>query len=136
MSENNAVPQLAFSAPVPEMEPEQAPVESIQQTEATAKPEEPAARLDDSQLTEAEKKAIDDFIARLDQQNNDHSKQHVKNKDIQIQRFIHRRNDRFQRRPRMKSACQKPRRHDAEKQGQVYILQDKSQHDGDDRRKQ
>ena len=45
MSENNAVPQLAFSAPVPEMEPEQAPVESIQQTEATAKPEEPAARL-------------------------------------------------------------------------------------------
>ncbi len=72
MSENNAVPQLAFSAPVPEMEPEQAPVESIQQTEATAKPEEPAARLDDSQLTEAEKKAIDEFIAKVDIGNPDH----------------------------------------------------------------
>ena len=72
MSESNPMPQLSFapSAPVPE-----APVaatESIQQTPSAAPAPEAAPRLDDSQLTEAEKKAIDDFINRVDITNPDH----------------------------------------------------------------
>jgi len=75
MSENNATPQLSLapSAPVPEMEAE--PVSSIQQSpEAPAeKPvQEAAPGLDESQLTDAEKKAIDDFIAKVDVGNPDH----------------------------------------------------------------
>lgn len=74
MSENNAMPQLSLapSAPVPEEAAE--PVSSIQQTpEEPAKPE-PATEpgLDESQLTDAEKKAIDDFIAKVDVSNPDH----------------------------------------------------------------
>ena len=69
MSESNPMPQLSFapSAPVPEAP---SAAESIQQT-AAPQPE-PAPQLDDSQLTEAEKKAIDDFIARVDISNPDH----------------------------------------------------------------
>ena len=69
MSESNPMPQLSFapSAPEPEVP---AAAESIQQT-AAPQPE-PAPVLDDSQLTEAEKKAIDDFIARVDISNPDH----------------------------------------------------------------
>ena len=65
MSEQTPILQLspAPSAPVPEAAE---PVQSIQQTEA-AQPAAPevveAPALDDSQLTDAEKKAIDDFIA-------------------------------------------------------------------------
>jgi len=74
MSEQNPILQLspAPSAPVPEAE---APVtQSIQQTEPAPAPEEaaPAPMLDDSQLTDAEKKAIDDFIAKVDITNPDH----------------------------------------------------------------
>ena len=62
MSESNPMPQLSLapSAPVPEVE--ESPTESIQQ--ATAPIEEEAPGLDESQLTEAEKKAIDDFLEK------------------------------------------------------------------------
>ena len=72
MSEtNNPIPQLSLapSAPVPEVE--EAPAESIQQTAAPVE-EEPDYSLDESQLTEAEKKAVDDFIAKVDITNPDH----------------------------------------------------------------
>ena len=71
MSENNPMPQLSLapSAPVPEVA--EAAVESIQQTAAPAV-EEQAPGLDESQLTEAEKKAIDEFINKVDVTNPDH----------------------------------------------------------------
>ena len=71
MSESNPMPQLSFapSAPVPEVSDQN--TESIQQTSAPA-PAEIAPQLDDSQLTEAEKKAIDDFIQKVDVTNPDH----------------------------------------------------------------
>ena len=70
MSESNPMPQLSLapSAPVPEVEP--AATESIQQTAAPV--EEAAPGLDESQLTEAEKKAIEDFINKVDVTNPDH----------------------------------------------------------------
>ena len=70
MSESNPMPQLSLapSAPVPEVE--ETAAESIQQTAAPV--EEQAPGLDDSQLTEAEKKAIDDFLAKVDITNPDH----------------------------------------------------------------
>ena len=70
MSESNPMPQLSLapSAPVPEQE--SAPAESIQQTAAAV--EEQAPGLDESQLTEAEKKAIDEFISKVDVGNPDH----------------------------------------------------------------
>ena len=72
MSEtNNPIPELSLapSAPVPEVE--EAPADSIQQTAAPVE-EEPDYSLDESQLTEAEKKAVDDFIAKVDITNPDH----------------------------------------------------------------
>ena len=70
MSESNPMPQLSLapSAPVPEVEP--AVTESIQQ--AAAPVEEQAPGLDESQLTDAEKEAIDDFINKVDITNPDH----------------------------------------------------------------
>ena len=70
MSESNPMPQLSLApaAPVPETEP--AAAESIQQTAAPA--EEAAPGLDESQLTDAEKKAIEDFITKVDVTNPDH----------------------------------------------------------------
>ena len=70
MSESNPMPQLSLapSAPVPEVEP--AATESIQQTAAPV--EEQAPGLDESQLTDAEKKAIEDFIKKVDVTNPDH----------------------------------------------------------------
>ena len=55
-------------------EPETAPVasESIQQSPAQVAPETAAPGLDESQLTEAEKKAIEDFIQKVDVTNPDH----------------------------------------------------------------
>ena len=69
MSESNPMPQLSLapSAPVPEVA--EAPAESIQQTVAV---EEQAPGLDESQLTDAEKKAIEDFISKVDVTNPDH----------------------------------------------------------------
>ncbi len=78
MSENNMTPQLSLAPSAPEPEVPAAAVSSIQQTPEAA-PEKPAAipdpvpvGLDESQLTEAEKKAIDDFIAKVDVTNPDH----------------------------------------------------------------
>ena len=70
MSESNPMPQLSLapSAPVPEVQ--ETPSESIQQTSAPI--EEQAPGLDDSMLTEAEKKAIDDFLEKVDISNPDH----------------------------------------------------------------
>ena len=71
MSESNPMPQLSLapSAPVPEVAESSA--ESIQQTAAPVV-EEQAPGLDESQLTEAEKKAIEDFINKVDVTNPDH----------------------------------------------------------------
>ena len=71
MSESNSTPQLSFApaAPVPEVPAEN--TESIQQTASPAAAE-PAPQLDESQLTDAEKKAIDDFIQKVDISNPDH----------------------------------------------------------------
>ena len=65
MSETNPMPQLSLAPSAPEPELAGAPVESIQQTAAPAV-EEQAPGLDESQLTEAEKKAIEDFISKVD----------------------------------------------------------------------
>ena len=70
MSESNLTPQLSLAPSAPVPEPEAAPVESIQQTAAPI--EEQAPGLDDSQLTEAEKKAIDEFLEKVDIGNPDH----------------------------------------------------------------
>ena len=59
----------APAAPEPDAASETA--ESIQQTTAAQQPEE-LPRLDESQLTEAEKKAINDFIQKVDVTNPDH----------------------------------------------------------------
>ena len=73
MSESNPMLQLSLapSAPVPEAA---APTESIQQTAAPVAepPAEVAPKLDESQLTDAERKAIDDFIQKVDVTNPDH----------------------------------------------------------------
>ena len=72
MSESSPMLQLSTAPAAPAPEAPAAPVESIQQTAAPAPVQEPAPPLDDSQLTEAEKKAIDDFITRVDITNPDH----------------------------------------------------------------
>ena len=71
MSESNPMLQLSTAPSAPEPEAPAAVTESIQQTAAPAEPET-APQLDDSQLTEAEKKAIDDFISKVDIGNPDH----------------------------------------------------------------
>lgn len=71
MSElNTPAPQLTLN-PLPEEPAPAAPVQSIQQQPA---PEESVAvpMLDDSQLTDAERKAIDDFIGKIDITNPQH----------------------------------------------------------------
>ncbi len=72
MSESNPMLQLSLapSAPAPETAP--AATESIQQSPAAAAPEAAPPRLDESQLTDAERKAIDDFIQKVDVTNPDH----------------------------------------------------------------
>ena len=54
MSESNPMPQLSLAPSAPVPEPEASAAESIQQTAAPV--EEQAPGLDESQLTEAEKK--------------------------------------------------------------------------------
>ena len=71
MSESNPMPQLSLAPSAPEPEVAETAVESIQQTAAPAV-EEQAPGLDESQLTEAEKKAIEDFISKVDVTNPDH----------------------------------------------------------------
>ncbi len=71
MSETNQMPLLTLNTPAPKAE--ETDVASIQQTTAAA-PAAPEAspRLDDSQLTDAERKAIADFVGKLDVTNPDH----------------------------------------------------------------
>lgn len=70
MSElNNGTPLLSLTPEAPEpAAPAAAPEQSIQQQPA----QEAAPRLDDSQLTPAERAAIDDFLTKLDVTNPDH----------------------------------------------------------------
>ena len=70
MSElNNGTPLLSLTPEAPEPAvPAAEPVESIQHQPA----QEAAPRLDDSQLTPAERAAIDDFLTKLDVTNPDH----------------------------------------------------------------
>ena len=70
MSESNPMPQLSLTPSAPVPEPEPAPAESIQQTPAAV--EEQVPGLDESQLTDAERKAIDEFINKVDVGNPDH----------------------------------------------------------------
>ena len=72
MSEFNQMPQLSLAPSAPEPEAEPVVTESIQQAPAAAPIEEQAPGLDDSQLTEAEKKAIDEFLNKVDITNPDH----------------------------------------------------------------
>lgn len=71
MSETNQMPLLTLNTPAPKTE--ETAAASIQQTTAAA-PAAPEAspRLDDSQLTDAERKAIADFVGKLDVTNPDH----------------------------------------------------------------
>ncbi len=76
MSEQNSSPapllSLTPTAPDPAV-PETPAAGSIQQTAAPApQAQEPAPALDDSQLTDRERKAIDDFITKIDITNPDH----------------------------------------------------------------
>ena len=70
MSESNPMPQLSLAPSAPVPEPETSAAESIQQTAAPV--EEQAPGLDESQLTDAERKAIDEFISKVDVSNPDH----------------------------------------------------------------
>ncbi len=70
MSESNPMPQLSLAPSAPVPEPEASSAESIQQ--AAAPVEEQAPGLDESQLTDAERKAIDEFINKVDVGNPDH----------------------------------------------------------------
>ena len=73
MSEQNAIPQLSLAPSAPVAEPVAPVVQSIQQAPAPVAEEAAVApALDDSQLTDAEKKAIDDFLAKVDITNPDH----------------------------------------------------------------
>ncbi len=69
MSEPTPAFQLSLNQK-PE-EPAPAPTQSIQQAPAAPEADTPPA-LDDSQLTEQERKAIDDFITKIDVSNPDH----------------------------------------------------------------
>ena len=71
MSElNSPAPQLSLNPVVEEPAPAE-PVQSIQQQPAPAEPTH-VPMLDDSQLTDAERKAIDDFIGKIDISNPEH----------------------------------------------------------------
>ena len=70
MSETNTpAPQLSLNPVAPEPAPAE-PVQSIQQ-QSPAQPES-VPMLDDSQLTDAERKAIDDFLGKIDITNPEH----------------------------------------------------------------
>ncbi len=71
MSESNPMLQLSLAPSAPEPEAASGSAESIQQSPAPAA-DAAAPRLDESQLTDAEKKAIDDFIKKVDVTNPDH----------------------------------------------------------------
>ena len=73
MSEQNRTPMLSLTPEIPEpAAPAADQVRSIQEQPAPAPAAEKAPRLDDSQLTPAERKAIEDFLEKLDVTNPDH----------------------------------------------------------------
>ena len=73
MSEQNRTPMLSLTPEMPEpAAPSADQVRSIQEQPAPAPAAERAPRLDDSQLTPAERKAIEDFLEKLDVTNPDH----------------------------------------------------------------
>ena len=72
MSESNPLLQLSLAPSAPEPEAAGA-AESIQQpASSVVAPETASPKLDESQLTDAEKKAIDEFIQKVDVTNPDH----------------------------------------------------------------
>ena len=72
MSESGPILQLTPAPAAPEPEAAAAPAASIQQSPEPKDIPGGGPMLDESQLTEAEKKAIDDFIAKVDVTNPDH----------------------------------------------------------------
>ena len=73
MSEFNATPAPQLSLNLPTEEPKQeAPVQSIQQPAAPVTQQTTPPMLDDSQLTEAERQAVDTFIKKVDITNPEH----------------------------------------------------------------
>ena len=71
MSELNVpAPQLSLNTPMDE--PAAVPAQSIQQQAAPVTEQTKPPVLDDSQLTDAERKAVDDFIAKVDITNPEH----------------------------------------------------------------
>ncbi len=73
MTEQNT-PMLSLSLDVPDpVAPETAePVKSVQEVAPVVEEEKEPVRLDQSQLTEAERAAIEEFIAKVDVTNPDH----------------------------------------------------------------
>ena len=69
MSEQNLTPMLSLTPEAPDPAPAAQP--SIQEKPQTAQ-QQAAPRLDDSQLTPAERQAIEDFLGKLDVTNPDH----------------------------------------------------------------
>ena len=73
MSEQNRTPMLSLTPEMPEpAAPSADQARSIQEQPAPAPAAERAPRLDDSQLTPAERTAIEDFLEKLDVTNPDH----------------------------------------------------------------
>ena len=68
MSEQNLTPMLSLTPEAPDPAPSAQP--SIQ--EKPLQTQQAAPRLDDSQLTPAERQAIEDFLGKLDVTNPDH----------------------------------------------------------------
>lgn len=73
MSEQNLTPMLSLSPETPDpVAPSADTARSIQEQPAPQPTADKAPRLDDSMLTDAERKAIEDFLTRLDVTNPDH----------------------------------------------------------------
>ena len=74
MSELNNIPapQLSLNTPMDEPAAEETPVQSIQQQATPVTQQTTPPALDDSQLTDAERRAVDDFIAKVDITNPEH----------------------------------------------------------------
>ena len=73
MSEQNLTPMLSLSPEVPDpAAPKADEIKSIQEQPIHKPDETKAPRLDDSMLTDAERKAIEDFLGKLDVTNPDH----------------------------------------------------------------
>ncbi len=73
MSEQNLTPMLSLSPEVPDpVAPEADEAKSIQEQPVEKPAAGKAPRLDDSMLTDAERKAIEDFLGKLDVTNPDH----------------------------------------------------------------